>query len=462
MKRIPKFQNGNPFVIGRGINGEYIYSDGTQSATQGSIQRTVAPTRKAANIKISQKQRTAQAKKERQQRIATGQSVMVRGNEIRVKPAAELRSENRDKAIQEKSHQESEQAYQKQRMDKAQAETATALGNFINLFMPSTIARAIYDATTGKEGGFVGSMVEGNEGLGNPVANLAFDIAAPIGMVKAFKYPWNVVNTGMKIGIQGLTQKLSRPKIKSELDWSPEGWFSTRPSYIGYDAKDVAELKSHIPEYLNIERQAKANGTWLKMPDGSTWFGNPRRWVQFMSKDVQKHNPELFWTGIHTTSINPNYTGRLWGVFGKDRLVPARARTYTSNDVFVYPMFSKRSARTRVIDLEGRPWHNTRIDGKKYLDDLIDSEVSKGTQTTKVYNVKDTGDIGGKISPSDTKYYHPDITGKTPQNDIIISENSFRKSLLGNNGSFSHPSNMYKATIPLFSVIKFGKMAGIQ
>ena len=77
-----------------------------------------------------------------------------------------------------------------------------------------------------------------------------------------------------------------RANFKSELDWSPESWFSTRPNYIGYTKEDAIELAKHIPEYHKIERIAKANGTWLKMPDGTTWPGDPRSWVQKKKKNV--------------------------------------------------------------------------------------------------------------------------------------------------------------------------------
>lgn len=87
-----------------------------------------------------------------------------------------------------------------------------------------------------------------------------------------------------KTGLSGpvpaaaLKAKSSAP-FKSELDWRPESWFATRPKGIGYDAQDVAALESHVPEYLEIEKTAKANGTWLKMEDGSYWEGDPRSWV---------------------------------------------------------------------------------------------------------------------------------------------------------------------------------------
>lgn len=106
----------------------------------------------------------------------TGKTTRVRSrNEVvssmDTSPGAEMRRQEHKRDAEWAAKQEKEA--------QARTETATALGNFASRFFPSTIARAAYDQVTGKEGGFVGSMVEGNEGLGNEAANLAFDIATP-------------------------------------------------------------------------------------------------------------------------------------------------------------------------------------------------------------------------------------------------------------------------------------------
>jgi len=58
--------------------------------------------------------------------------------------------------------------------------------------MPSSVVRAAYDATTGDKS-FVGSMVEGNKGLGNEYLNFAFDVSAPGAITKGFKYAWKAL-----------------------------------------------------------------------------------------------------------------------------------------------------------------------------------------------------------------------------------------------------------------------------
>lgn len=86
--------------------------------------------------------------------------------------------------------------------------------------------------------------------------------------------------------------------FKSELDWSPESWFSKRvakPDGTYYDEDEAKRLASHVPEYNQIEQNAKANGTWLKMPDGSTWQGDPRSWIMMQSEAYKKNYSDKPW-----------------------------------------------------------------------------------------------------------------------------------------------------------------------
>lgn len=94
----------------------------------------------------------------------------------------------------------------------------------------------------------------------------------------------------------------------SELDWSPESWFSTRRSKT-WDKADVDELLKHIDEYNEIERVAKENGTWLKNSDGSTFTGDPRVWVMSRSKNaIEGLEPETWYSGILGNTI-PDHKG---------------------------------------------------------------------------------------------------------------------------------------------------------
>ena len=244
----------------------------------------------------------------------------------------------------------------------------------------------------------------------------------------------------------------------SELDWSPESWFKDAAgrhyndgSLSQYTDFDVERLQRHIPEYMEIERIAKNNGTWLRMPDGTYWPGDPREWVQYMSQAVQKHNPEVFWTGIKNSQIDPNYSGQLWGVYVQGKFSAAKARTYAEDDAHTLPMFSSKNVATSEYDANQSAWHN--INGKT-TDDIVEKDLSNGIQTVKIKNVSDTGPEN--VTKRSSRYSFDDDlinydlinTATTSQNDIILAPNSFRKSLRGNNGDFVDSSHMYRGFLP--------------
>lgn len=260
----------------------------------------------------------------------------------------------------------------------------------------------------------------------------------------------------------GKTKILEDIAFKSDLDWS-KNWFEAAGrkykdgSPTEYTDKDIKKLESHIPEYIEIERKAKADGTWLKMPDGSTWEGDPRSWVQYKSEAVQKQNPEIFATGIHK-EIDPNYNEQLWGLpfINQSKLALARARTYVNEDSKVFPMFTKKqdAKQSYTFNAEGSYWQaiKDKNGGYKTTDDIVDQNSKK-----KLIKINNVIDIGDHKVPTNSKYYYEGIGNneQIPQNDIVIQPNVFRKSLIGNNGDFKHPTNMFRGLIPL-SILGLG------
>lgn len=300
------------------------------------------------------------------------------------------------------------------------------------------LLRDAYDAFKGnKSWEDVGlSAIMGNRGVfNNPYANLALDFAVPMGVYGA--------------------AKLKSPKFISELDWSPESWFSKRAGG-KYDAEDVKALKSHVPEYLDIEKKAKADGTWLKMADGTTWQGDPRSWVQLQSKKVQEMNPEQFWTGVGQ-DINPTYNGILWGTYGKGKTPAIKAREYALSDNHLLPMITPKNSTTSTYNANNSWWKDIDkkalgyddYQGKIKTDDLVRASQRAGDRITKIEKVIDPGP---NIVPKKSSFYVGGISNNwlIPQNDIILRDGTVRKSLLGNNGNFDWINpNIYKGLLPL-------------
>lgn len=247
--------------------------------------------------------------------------------------------------------------------------------------------------------------------------------------------------------------------FKSELDWSPESWFGTR---VGgqYDAEDVAALKSHLPEYLEIERKAKADGTWLKMDDGTIYQGDPRSWVQLMSNDGKKlsrqrlfHGDSNMFMDIDGKDVTPEKIGNtvLWT--STNKYLP---HTYGNRH---YELTIPESVPNKIFDAKGRNFKDfIDISDYKYknTDDIID-DLLKDNNVVTINNVVDVGSDprwapGNKGLPNGLpkeelhNYYKRVFEG----NDVVLGKDVPRKSLLGNNGNFDLSNkNIYKSLFPL-------------
>ncbi len=237
----------------------------------------------------------------------------------------------------------------------------------------------------------------------------------------------------------------------SELNWSPDDWFSTRPgdlglpfdavkNPVGYTDYDVKALQSHIPEYIAIEKNAKIKGTWLKMPDGSTWQGDQRSWVQLQSEPGKKLSQERLFTGMdRAKASNPQYDGDAWA--DRQRTMSsfwAREGEKGSGAVLeITPAMGSRF----TADAKGNFWNNVprKQDGitlprsKDYFetstDDIVDFAKAKGYDITQINNVREgSGDL---------------------VDDVVIHAGFPRKSLLGNNGDFNFSNrHLYRAISP--------------
>ena len=229
---------------------------------------------------------------------------------------------------------------------------------------------------------------------------------------------------------------------KSELDWSLESWFNKRFDKT-YDAEDVAALRSHVPEYLQIEKTAKDNGTWLKMDDGSTWPGDPRSWVQLMSKDGQKMAMETRrYNAVHPRYANATkeYKGEAWlsDNYGFALDWTDYGNPKSSGTVFelTYP----KKARTFQMDAQGNYYShipNTpqfSVDGgvpaRLSTDDIVAETSHRGYDVTKIDNVREG-----------VNYF---------ANDLVIHKGTPRKSIVGNNGNFDlSNNNIYRGLFPI-------------
>lgn len=264
-------------------------------------------------------------------------------------------------------------------------------------------------------------------------------------------------------GIIRAGKSISFPKkFTSELDWTPESWFGTRIKGT-YDTDDVAALNAHIPEYHAIEKAAKRNGTWLKMPDSSTWEGDPRSWVQLQSKDGKKLMQKPFYHGernyhkdindnIITIDATPESLGEniIWT--SSNKYLPY---TY-SDDHYVFSI--PKNTRIVGIDAKGRNWNKLKDLNLGYEDtNDVAKDLLSNDNVVEIKNVIDMGDNARmwsemnklpKYLPNEKMYQYLNRVFKG--DDYVLGKDVPRKSLLGNNGNFDFTKpNIYKSLIPI-------------
>lgn len=228
--------------------------------------------------------------------------------------------------------------------------------------------------------------------------------------------------------------------FKSELDWSPESWFSYRHDG-KFTEEDAQILKSHVPEYLKIERDAKLNGTWLKNPDGSDFIGDSREWVMLNSKNGQKLNHDYFYNGVRGEKpFDPEYNDEVWG--SDKQSIAATYFNRKNPHSEVNKLYYPKNAKVSKINAGHRHWGDINYEGSRTTTDIAkDDLIDKGADVVKIEDVLDLG---------------PENTLPIVQNgfeygtDYILKDGLVRKSILGNNGNLDFGNkNIYKALLPL-------------
>jgi hypothetical protein len=289
----------------------------------------------------------------------------------------------------------------------------------------------------------VGHVLDGNLG------DAAWSATGDLFDATALNYFGRNATKGIVDGIKNhKTSAQTKHPFKSELDWTPEGWLGKRVDGV-YDANDITSLQSHIPEYHKIEQTAKSDGTWLKMPDGSTWQGDPRSWVQMQSKDydIYTGNSPFKYQVFSHSSDNKFQTFDLTH-FGK------------TDDGFFGKGFYSHPAENINGKLMGRNSYGVN----NYL---LTTNVQKpfdlnNPKRDYMFLFNRDNAPNGLFDGYDSAFFGipgSNSVGASPA-ELVVPKPSNYKSLIGNNGDFNPSNNnMYKAFIPLPLLFGYGTMS---
>lgn len=394
-----------------------------------------------------------------------------------------------DISVQRQNEQRAQQMLEAEQQARAEEEAKGVAMALISPLLPSRHIGNLLDPNVADVGSYVKGLYNPhNKGIYNinqatrdyadrnpgeaAAFNLGLDIASPFLIGKAasampkvgfqqgglrignlvYRAPKGQLNMGVP-----LPERVSaKSGFKSELDWTPESWFENKGHWYDYTPEDETALARHVPEYHRIEETSKANGTWLKTQEGKQWQGDPRTWVQLMSKDgaIFKSDElpslrDIYYSGLRH-HFNPEYDGKLWtttpvAIRQSDGTVKYlynagyKARQYAGKDINVMQIGIPNNALTYSYEGNGTSWFH--LNGKPIkTNDIVDQAFNQGYDRVNINNIIDPGP---ETVPLNSKFnlYENTLDRSNdiyiPQSDVIINERVPRKMLIGNNGNFN-------------------------
>ena len=267
----------------------------------------------------------------------------------------------------------------------------------------------------------------------------------PIEQANFYKKDWLQGYKPIEVPESRTYNKFSNSNFKSEINWG--NW-----------NKEIPDNPQLIQEYNAIEQTSKANGTWMKNPDGSMYLGPRERWIQEQSINFKKAYPDGFEVtsrGIYSNKLDGEQIAKNYpkgrGIFGGD---PLTAHNYSKNGKpmtnmqdtdGVYQLYYPKTKEAITIDAKGRSWREVPTEGLKGVPnektDLanVTRADTDDIATWLELNNKPSVKIKNVFDGVDAKYV--DIINHKPGN--------YLKSMFGNNGMFDMTNpNIYKTLVP--------------
>jgi len=242
----------------------------------------------------------------------------------------------------------------------------------------------------------------------------------------------------------------STPSFKSEIDWG--NWNSEIPSN-----------QALMQEYNTIEQTFKANGSWMKNPDGSPFQGTPEQFVQQQSSNFKKAfgNSKLL-NPDGSPMIVYHGSAKKFDTFDPSKFQLGDAG-YSGSGIYTTPSkttansYATSSAKLHKGDIEPTVYE---LYGQAN-NPISSEELIKEGKNRDLFNFyRDANSVQGKLSDFESLRNYdvaihnqlPHIQRVRPWNDaweIVFPKNTQVKSAIGNNGMFDMTNpNIYKALIP--------------
>ena len=301
---------------------------------------------------------------------------------------------------------------------------------------------AILDPTNLVGAGLLGKAVKGEAALNKLISNTGKVIS---NANKRYSAPahFNVVRNSMD---PSALFKKNTDKFASEIKW-------------GKWNKEIPDNKPLMKEYKAIEQNSKANGTWMKNADGSTFQGTPEQFVQQNSENFKKAFGN---TTVVDRSGNPLilHHGSQSGI--PNEFIPPKRRsaanipnTHADMD-YTFFHHDKDIAAEYAGNFNPGSQNNYNNVASVYINSknpLISKNVADPHQYIKDINLNDYDIISSRPLGKNYDFDKLDKVKdyiKIDESEIAVPYGNNVKSAISNNGMFDlNNPNIYKSVAPL-------------
>lgn len=193
-----------------------------------------------------------------------------------------------------------------------------------------------------------------------------------VGVIRPEFNELNNFNVYKRDWLKGYKQiEVPKSNFKSEIDW-------------GKWNKEIPENKALMQEYNAIEQQAKANGTWMKNPDGSSFKGTPEQFVQQNSQNFKKVYPEGFenvfrGTGENIAELRPNRS-----IFTANQELASGYAPFNKKFNFLnsentegglHNFYRKNSKNSLELDANNTSWTGVDLSNKRLTKEYFEKNI---------------------------------------------------------------------------------------
>ena len=296
-------------------------------------------------------------------------------------------------------------------------------------------------------------------GIGAPLVTGAL---AGIGSRSLGQFANNLANP--LAGARSSVKNLFNPKFTSEIDW--RNWLKYK--------EDFDNNPKVIQELLDIEKQSKANGTWMKNADGSPFQGTPEQFVVQQSSNFKKAFSE--WEKMYHGSKTDNLRDFDLSKSERKAFGDGFYTTDSLEEAQKYAGFFKRTPNTagKVYELAVNTKGGKKFSFKdrEFLSKWNNSDLKNKTEYINEYKLKYGEEIPSHYLKEVEKYipfkedvpYGMEDLHKFPiildggyQHKWILSKTN-PKSLVGNILFDMTNPNIYKSVLPVFGAASASQM----